>query len=135
MGEDLIVSYVSIKGKPKEEYKKVGISKDLKERTQNMLDELGKTAMLDSNDWVDLFEFINGEDVPEDKEVKEIAEDTIKEFGTCGDRRDVTWLTFPERTVILAGGMSFGDNPSEGCNIIQKFALLPQWLLDAGEFE
>ena len=135
MGADLLVSYVSIKGKPKEDYRKIGIRNDIKERTQKMLDELKKKRLIDSNEWIDLFDFISGEEVPEDKEVIEIAEDTIKEFGTCGERRDITWLAFPERTIILSGGMSWGDNPTEGYNIVQKFSLLPQWLLDAGGFE
>lgn len=134
MGADLLISCVSIKGRPNKEYREIGIGKDMKKRTQKMLDNLNTVGLINSDEWIDLFDFINGEEVPDDKEVKEIGRQVIKEFGNCGDERDVTFLIFPERTIILAGGMSWGDT-TEGYNIIQKFSLLPKWLLDAGGFE
>jgi hypothetical protein len=54
-------------------------------------------------------------------------------FGSLGNR-DVTDLVYPERTIFITGGMSWGDDPTESFDAFNAFNLLPDDILRAGGF-
>lgn len=62
------------------------------------------------------------------------AEETIKEFCSCIGDRDTAELNFPERTIYLTGGMSWGDDPTDSYDKFMRFSYLPADILEAGGF-
>jgi hypothetical protein len=54
------------------------------------------------------------------------AIDTLKDMP-----RDLTWIRVGEYTVFITGGMSWGDTPTDSCDILYKFTtLFPYTLLE-----
>jgi hypothetical protein len=70
---------------------------------------------------------------PEDyvEEVKEYLRGCLEQLMETVDRRDADGFTIGDRFVILTGGMSWGDNPTELCQPIWDLenagVLYPTW--------
>jgi hypothetical protein len=69
------------------------------------------------------------------EEVRAEFMSVIRDFDHCIDYRDTTTLNYPERFILLTGGMSWGDAPTDSYSTIDKFQQLPMQLLKAGGFE
>lgn len=69
------------------------------------------------------------------EEVKAEFLKVIADFDACINYRDTTTLNYPERFILLSGGQSFGDAPTDSYTTIEKFANLPLSLLKKGGFD
>jgi hypothetical protein len=73
-----------------------------------------------------------------DKVLKEAKAEflaVIDDFKECIGFRDSTTVRYPERFIILSGGLSYGEEPTESYKRIDRFSQLPPSLLQAGGFE
>ena len=70
-----------------------------------------------------------------EKRAREIMKDVVQEFFKSLGYRDMGSLTFKGYEIYLSGGMSFGDEPSDSYNTINKLNGLPKEILEAGGFE
>lgn len=138
MGADLVIASISIKQNPKSECLIHGIRNRVIIQTGLMLEELGKSGINDKEQWADFYDFLNTFNGKIPKRAKDIIKDAtkvIEEFSKCLGYRDTTILEYPERTIILSGGMSYGDGPTDSYETITRFSMLPNWLLLVGGFE
>lgn len=139
MGADLCLACISIKNYPKNKPKVFhlhGIKNQIRFRTRIMLQSLEEKGVMDKYQWEELYNFISGDSPPEDeKEMIKDAIEIINNFSECFNGRDVVVLKYPERSILLSGGMSWGDSPTDSYDIISKFSMLPEWLLSIGGFE
>lgn len=126
MGADLCISTVSFIG-----------NMHFDKREKAMIEYVEKNIKnIDRSDLIELYDHLAGDDVPEDlKEIKKDILDLIEEFFDSIDGRDCMSINFPERTIIISGGMSWGDAPTDSYDTIYRFGLLPQPLLKAGGFD
>ena len=66
------------------------------------------------------------------KEIKGHLKKVIEEFFECLNYRDVSYIEHKGEMIYLTGGMSWGDYPTDSCNVFNRFICLPQKILTAG---
>lgn len=124
MGADLMISYVIRKGKMKNEKRKEKMLKVVESMPLKWFEE--QREYYNDNLYK---EFGDGE------EVKQFYRDTIDKFFKCLDYRDVTTIEHKGETLILSGGMSWGDYPTESYDTLCDFYELNNLVLKSGGFE
>ena len=90
---------------------------------QCLEDDFGEDGTLSEDDARRLLECI----------VDEFFRGVDSRFG--GSARDITHVEVGDRRVILSGGMSWGDPPTESFDCINNVDWLPPEVLEAGGFE
>ena len=131
MGADLCLIYVNFVGEWKND--------TWKKRQNNMLKALAKYKFNEKDleyDWVDFYETINQE-CPENKyKIRVDAKHLIREFfDIVESSREVNVIDMPFRQIAITGGMSWGDDPTEAFPVFNRFLLLPECILKAGDVE
>jgi hypothetical protein len=134
MGEEFYLVVVSMTRKPNENKK----GEDLISPNIQKLLEVLKDMTFEKSDMRKYYEESTGDFDEQEVNIegmKEEFEGIIIEFNKCLDRRDIAILWFPERAVIMSGGMSYGDDPTDSYSTIERFSYLPEKLLSVGGFE
>lgn len=123
MGADLIISEISIKKnrqvKSEAEYFAAGLLK-----VKKAIEE----KPIKKSDWKEYYDEVSGDEPPEANTIKQ---DTIEVMDNLiaavrGKRRDAVLIIYPERTILVSGGMSWGDMPTDLCNDIYKANNIPK---------
>ena len=70
-----------------------------------------------------------------EERAKEIMKKIVNEFFDGGNGRETGQFEFNGYTILLTGGMSWGDNPTDALNDFNKFNNLPKKIREAGEVE
>ena len=66
------------------------------------------------------------------KEVKESLKKVIEEFFDSLNCRDVSYIEHKGDKIYITGGMSWGDSPTDSCNVFLRFENIPERILTAG---
>lgn len=103
-----------------------------RQRVDAMVAESRKSPF-NPDDWRDLYEQ-DGEEVPESSEVFEAVAGLVSRFLRIEDSREMGNIMHPRGYVIVTGGMSWGDSPTEGYDTLNRFSSLPERVLNAGGF-
>lgn len=139
MGADLIVAVISYK-KPKR-MKPGEWGSEFHKRVARVLKACEKAKSFDEVGVKSYFDGVYGDPgrhLHFDKVIEEVRAEflrVIRDFDHCIAYRDTTTLNYPERFILLTGGMSWGDGPTDSYSVIDKFQQLPMQLLKAGGFE
>jgi hypothetical protein len=134
MGEEFYLAVVSMIRKPNDDKN----AEDLITPKIKKLLEALKGMTFEKSEIQEYYEQTTGdfqEDEITPEGLQEEFEGVIKEFIECLDSRDIAILWFPERAVIMSGGLSYGDNPTDHYSTIERFSYLPKKLLSVGDFE
>lgn len=108
----------------------------LEEREKLMIDYARNIEDNQITLFLDFYEQFHGEDsLPDDvKKIRKDVIDCIREFFEAIDSRDVTLFSLGNSRMILTGGMSWGDAPTDSYDVICRFNELPDELLKLGGF-
>jgi hypothetical protein len=110
-----------------------GDEREQAERIEKMHGEVGRSPF-NKADWEEFYE-ICGEKVPSrSSRVFEDALSTIAEFFEWAYSRQTAWVTHPRGHILLTGGLSWGDSPTDAYDAIQRFGCLPERVLNAGGY-
>jgi hypothetical protein len=102
------------------------------ERINAMVAEAEKSPF-NPADWGEFYE-ICGEKVPRSNKVFEDANATITDYFDVADGRQATSITHPRGQIIVTGGLSWGDAPTDAYDAVQRFGCLPERVLNAGGY-
>lgn len=128
MGADLLLASVAVRHGKKYE----GVTLD--DRKAWMLN-MAKTMEITKEDVWAICEHSTGDEPPETlKERRELVLNTINDFFNCLYYRDVTWTGVSIWQIIISGGLSWGDTPTESYRTIENFTYLPRRLLKHAGF-
>lgn len=131
MGSDMCIAYVVYNGIDPTDLD------DNCNAKSKMLSKLN-SMNISRQDWIefiDVFGDIDSTDQSINSILRKKAETTINEFFECVSNRDVTWIYVAQKYIILSGGMSGGDSPTDSYDTIMRFGMLPNELLASGGFE
>ena len=162
MGADFCFSWVAIKEKAEKTaedkmlntIKKFNIPELSENKRQKILNKLKETESENFKEFCGLWEeglngdfeegkpveFIEDKKTGATKEVKVITENRAKEimkevvngFFRSRGFRDMGSFNFKGYQIYLSGGLSYGDNPTDDYETINKLLLLPNIILKAG---
>jgi hypothetical protein len=123
MGADLLIAHV----------KKYGNTR-MDKRERQMLKHLEKMR-IKPDAWEDFYNWSCDKIPPLADTIRKDAGKAIKDFFACQDGREMAYILVKDVLLIISGGMSWGDAPTECFDIIGKFGCMPPALLDAGGFK
>ena len=151
MGADLCLSWFCIKeGKNLDEIKKKMLNevdklniKNLNEieetiEEMGMIDEVEEKIEEMANKEKDLRKKIISSLEGENQEYIGVAKEIFKEIikdafeSVKGHYRDVAEIRHKGEIIYISGGMSWGDIPTDSCDVFYKFGNLPKKVLKAG---
>ena len=70
-----------------------------------------------------------------EQEARKFMKEVVNKFFEGLNNRDMGSLNFKGYIIYLSGGLSYGDNPTDSYDTINKFNLLPTKILSAGGIE
>ena len=77
----------------------------------------------------------NEEEKITEQRAREIMKEVVEEFFDYINSREVGQFEFKGYTILLTGGMSYGDNPTSVMEFFNKISNLPEKIMKAGELE
>lgn len=154
MGADMVFSWIAIKGsgegvaesKMLKAVDKFEIS-ELKQETKHKI--LNKLKDKESNNFTEFCgfwedglykDFENGMPIEKggiitEKRAREVMKEAINDFFRSRGYRDMGSIIFKGYIIYLSGGLSWGDEPTDSYNTINKLTYLPKLILKAGRIE
>ena len=125
--EGIYEDWESVRGSERADFEKKEegeVKKIVKKISKKEQEEKAKQAILNAL-----------EDERFDNIIKNMKENIDLVFNALTNfRRDVSWFNHKGDRIFITGGMSWGDTPTNACNIFEQFYTLPTKVLKAGGF-
>lgn len=126
MGADLIIQFVVFKGKLSEEERQKRLIARIKKATKEELEYYFNEDGYYSEGEIEDMKL-------SEKRNKHI--EIVNNFFNSLGYRDVSSIQHKGETLMVTGGMSYGDNPTDSYDCFYKISLFNPEILKAGEIE
>lgn len=126
MGADMLVYAISVSKHDIASENGLKLMKQELEKVKKNLNE--KPFLLD--EWEESADYNDTEDEQELKDIAKNAVDKLILACAYEHHREMTWLNYPERFIIVTGGLSWGDMPTELSETVYQFQIIPATYLE-----
>jgi len=127
MSAELLIYHVIMFGHDSNE-------EDTNDRKRRMLHELNHITQKDIDEYKTNLENLGYED-DENENFTELIKFAINDFFKCLDGSETEYKWIGNETIWITGGMSWGDDPTNACNMFEEFNALPHKIKMAGGFK